>query len=538
MLFGTNPAKADFTFGTPTKLESNNRDSASLTADGLEAYFTASGPNSYGRWDIYVSTRQAEGDPWGPAVNLGPEVNGSGLDGQVSISADGLELIFMSSRPGGLGRDDLWVTARTHRDGDWSTPVNLGSTVNSPSADFGPCLTHDGLSLYFTSQRSDGFGESDLWVTTRATTDDPWRTPVNLGPNINTSHHEALPSISADGRVLFFSDFAVGPYRPGGQGGQDIWYATRPTIDDPWGEAVNLGPTVNSPAWDFEPSISADGSTLYFASDRDGPGFLNGGAVDNYHAPILPVIDLNGDGRVDGTEILIMASRWDQADPSSDIGPMPWGDGVVDVEDLKVLARYIGEELDDPTLLAHWAMDETGGFTVHDSAGGHDGRVMGFPAWRPGAGRIGGALQLDGTGFVTADHVLDPSDGPLSVLAWVKGGLPGQVIVSQEGGANWLMIDPLDATLMTELRAGGRSPENLGSEAAIADDNWHLVALTWDGAYRRLYVDDVLVAEDAQDAIEGAVGRQLIGCGKSMTPVSYFTGLIDDVRAYNRAVRP
>jgi hypothetical protein len=151
---------------------------------------------------------------------------------------------------------------------------------------------------------------------------------------------------------------------------------------------------------------------------------------------------------------------------------------------------------------------------------------------------VDGALQLDGTGFVTADHVLDPSAGPLSVLAWVKGGLPGQVIVSQQNGANWLMADPLDGTLMTGLRSGGQPPEDLDSQAVIADDNWHRIGFTWDGANRRLYVDDVLVAKDSQDALKGSTGKQLIGCGAGMTPATYFTGLIDDVRIYNRAVKP
>jgi hypothetical protein len=72
----------------------------------------------------------------------------------------------------------------------------------------------------------------------------------------------------------------------------------------------------------------------------------------------------------------------------------------------------------------------------------------------------------------------------------------------------------------------------------IADGNWHRVAFAWDGANRRLYVDDVLVAEDTQAALEGSAGRQLIGCGANMSPDTFWTGLIDDVRIYNRPIKP
>jgi hypothetical protein len=254
--------------------------------------------------------------------------------------------------------------------------------------------------------------------------------------------------------------------------------------------------------------------------------------------PIIPIVDFNGDGEVDGGDILIMVDFWGTDDSGCDIGPMAWGDGIVDIEDLKVLAGCIGEEFDDLTLVAHWALDESQGHVASDSAGDHDGTVMGAPVWHPDAGKIDGAFEFDGATFVTADHVLDPSNGPVSVLAWVKGGLPGQVMISQQGGANWLLADPADGSLMTELRAGGLSPENLDSQAVITGEDWHRVGFTWDGGTRRLYVGDVLVAEDTQLSLGGSSGRLLIGCGTSMAPDTYFTGLIDDVRIYNRAVKP
>jgi Tol biopolymer transport system component len=336
-------ANADFIFGTPSKLgpavnSSASEGTPSVTPDGLELYFEYRGPGTHGNGDIYVSKRATTDDPWGEAMNLGPTVNGSYYDSYPSISADGLTLYFTSNRSGW----DLWVTTRVTRDDPWGTPVNLGSPVNSPDNEFGPCISAEGLSLYFTSFRPGGFGYDDLWLTTRATTNDTWSVPVNLGPTINSSYHEAFPSISADGRMLFFCDHMGAPFRPGGYGGQDIWFTTRATLNDPWEEPVNVGSNINSSRWDFSPSISADGSTLYFASDRSGAGILTN--VDIWQAPIEPIVDLNSDGIVDAADMCIIVDNWSTDEPLCDIGPMPWGDGIVDVQDLIVLAEHLFEE--------------------------------------------------------------------------------------------------------------------------------------------------------------------------------------------------
>jgi hypothetical protein len=291
---------------------------------------------------------------------------------------------------------------------------------------------------------------------------------------------------------------------------------------------------VNTSASETGPALSADGSTLYFGSDRPG----SFGSWDIWQVSITPVVDFNADQIVDITDLLRLIESWGQNDPSVDIGPTPLGDGVVDAADLEVLMSHWGQEVQDGTLLAHWALDETDGFVAYDDAGGHDATVIGLPAWHPAGGVVDGALEFDGATFVPADFVLDPTDGPFSALAWVKGGAPGQAIISQQGGANWLMADSLDGSLMTDLSAGARSPVSLSSQTVIVDGNWHRVAFAWDGANRRLYVDDVLVAEDAQVALGSSFGKVLMGCGADMVPETFWSGLIDDVRIYNRAVKP
>ncbi len=532
-------ANADFTFGTPTNLgptvnSSANEVSSSISADGLTLYFQSKRSGGFGGYygDIWVTTRATTNDPWGEPVNLGPSINTSSSDGGPSISADGLTLYFGSDRPGGYGALDIWLTTRPTVSDPWGTPVNLGSQVNSSSIDGGPSISANGRTLFFASDRSGGYGNDDIWVTRRATTEDDWGTPVNLGPTVNSSTQDHWPSISADGLTLFFDS-----RRPGGSGSFDLWVTTRATTDDDWGTPVNLGPTVNSSAYEFSPSLSGDGSTLSFMSNR--PGGV--GSWDMWQVSILPVVDFNGDGIVDSADMCIMVDHWGTDEPLCDIGPMPWGDGIVDVQDLIVLAEHFFEEVYDPTLIAYWALDEAEGSIVYDSAGNYDGTLNGNPLWQPTGGKVDGALAFDGTDdYVSTDRILDPADGAFSVVAWVKGGASGQVVISQAGGGNWLLTDPQAGALMTQLKGSGRTGGTLLSQTVVTDGEWHRIGLVWDGSYRTLYVDGTEVAKDtqAQDHLESANGGLHLGAGATLDAASFFSGLIDDVRIYNRAVIP
>jgi hypothetical protein len=249
--------------------------------------------------------------------------------------------------------------------------------------------------------------------------------------------------------------------------------------------------------------------------------------------------DFNGDGKVDIKDLLILIEHWGQEEPSVDIAPLPNGDGIVDSKDLDLLLEYWQEEIPELDLVARWKFDESEGIFAQDDAGNNDANVVGDPVWQPTGGILDGALELDGIDdCVTSEFVLNPIEGPFSVFAWVKGGAPSQVVLSQTDVANWLLADPTEGNLMTELRSPGRAGKPLQSQTNITDGNWHRIGLVWDGSNRILYVDDIAVAQNTQDSLQGSDSGLYIGTGKAMEAGTYFSGLIDDVRIYNRAVIP
>jgi OmpA-OmpF porin, OOP family len=271
-------ARADFTFGTLAFFDEPINSTGveyfgCISSDGLEIYIDkpVGGGMGASDWDIYVSTRGTTNDLWSAPVNLGSTVNTGGIgDGSPSISGDGLELYFSSRRSGGYGEQDIWVTTRDSKGVNWGAPINLGPTINTSGRDWLPWITTDGLELYFSSERSGGYGGNDIWVASRATANDEWGEPINLGSVVNSTAGEFYPCLSPDGLVLFFSDYdhTMFGFRPGGYGLSDMWMTRRKSAADPWKPPVNLGSGMNTNAWDSQPRVSPDGTVLYFSSSR------------------------------------------------------------------------------------------------------------------------------------------------------------------------------------------------------------------------------------------------------------------------------
>ncbi len=226
--------------------------------------------------DFFLSRRTAAG--WSSARNLGPPINTSLNEGAQHLSADGHTLLFtMCNQPDGLGSCDLYESVFTESRG-WSAARNLGPVINSPNWDSQPCLSANGRTLYFSSNRPGGLGERDLWVSRRSepamngNTLKPgeWTSPVNLGPVINTPDVDQAPFLHPDGATLYLTSEGHGTL-----GGTDL-FLSRIGIDGTWQAPENLGYPINTPDNEGSLTVSADGLTAYYASDRqEGRGLLD-----------------------------------------------------------------------------------------------------------------------------------------------------------------------------------------------------------------------------------------------------------------------
>jgi serine/threonine protein kinase len=214
--------------------------------------------------DLWMRTRSSLNEQWAPEIEL-QELNTGGDEASPYLSADGLTLIFESDRPGGSGGTDLWISTRLSVSDSWEVPQNMGTNVNSSDADGLAALSADGRSLIFASSRSGGYGLSDLWITERNSNAQSWSQAKNLGPAINTMHRELAPLLSADGLQLFFTSD-----RPYGQGSADIWSSRRESSDLEWTAPEHMGPRVNSRGYDYGHLLSPDGKCLLFTSRQRG----------------------------------------------------------------------------------------------------------------------------------------------------------------------------------------------------------------------------------------------------------------------------
>ncbi|MCQ2261860.1 MAG: OmpA family protein [Bacteroidales bacterium] len=195
-------------------VNSNDNEGAQcVSQDGRVMFFTACGRrDGGGRCDIYMCTNK--GDKWSRPRNLGPDVNSPAWESQPSFSIDGKTLYFSSDRKGGYGGKDIWKTVFVN--GHWTTPENLGPTINTPGNESSPYIHYDDKTLYFSSDGHVGMGGLDLFLS--HCTDTGWETPTNLGYPINTSGDESGLIVAANGATAIYAS-----EREGGFGGQDLY---------------------------------------------------------------------------------------------------------------------------------------------------------------------------------------------------------------------------------------------------------------------------------------------------------------------------
>lgn len=214
--------------------------------------------------DFYISLYDTMELEFGPAERMPEPLNSNGNEGAQTISHDGRIVIFTAcGRSGEPTGCDLYMSVRS---GDrWGKPRNLGAPVNSVYWESFPSLSIDGYTLYFASNRSGGYGGTDIWYCTLE--EGRWSKPKNMGPSVNTKGDETAPYIHFDDKTLYFA--SNGHL---GMGGSDLYMVKR-LNDSTWGKPVNLGYPINTPDDENNLIVAPDGRTALFSSDRpDGYG--------------------------------------------------------------------------------------------------------------------------------------------------------------------------------------------------------------------------------------------------------------------------
>lgn len=265
-----------------------------VTADDNTFLFTrnsiVTGPNGVGQRsqeDFYISYRGDDGK-WSTAKNLGPPINTQGNEGAPSLSADGRYLYFAACEEidgygggrMGYGSCDIFFTQKVN--GQWTRAVNVGAPVNTSAWETQPSFSSDGRTLYYISNRRDGYGSNDIWMCT-LNDSGKWGKPVNLGKDINTPGKEEAVFIHPDNQTLYFaSDGHTG------MGGLDLYMCRRDSLGN-WGKPVNLGYPINTFADESGMIVNGKGDLAYYSSTREGTN----GCDDIYYfeipKPMQPV---------------------------------------------------------------------------------------------------------------------------------------------------------------------------------------------------------------------------------------------------------
>ncbi len=198
--------------------------------------------------------------------NLGPNVNTSYDEYWPSLSADEQTLVFTRLIPINPYNPEIMFNRQedfffsTFENGQWTLAKPVGPPINTPDNEGAQTISADGKFMVFTGcNRMDGYGSCDLYFSKKEGNE--WTIPKNMGKPINTSGYETQPSLSADGKTLYFVS-----NRPNGKGGLDIWKSTVNDVGQ-WSDPVNLGDSINTALDERSPFIHADNKTLYFSSN-------------------------------------------------------------------------------------------------------------------------------------------------------------------------------------------------------------------------------------------------------------------------------
>ena len=237
----------------------------SLTADEQQLVITVKLPKKVNysngtrfQEDFYISHRV--NGAWTKVKSLSRTINTKQSEGAQSITADGKEIYFTScDKHNGYGSCDIYKSKITN--GNWTVPANIGRVINSKYWDSQPSISADGKTLYFASNRPGGKGKIDIYYSTK-NKKGYWTKPINIGDAINTSGSEQSPFIHLDGKTLYFSS-----NNRIGLGGYDL-YVSKKNDDNTWSEPQNLGYPINTKGNEISLIVNARGDKAYYASKR------------------------------------------------------------------------------------------------------------------------------------------------------------------------------------------------------------------------------------------------------------------------------
>lgn len=270
--------------------------SPAISADGMKLVFNTRRPETTnslmdvegdGKYfqDIYFSDFDTLTKKWKQADDVPGSINTNAHDAVTGISADG-KIIFIYKNdlkdPQSRGGD---IYSSKIVNGKWRTPENMAKPINTSYWEGGACISPDGKTLFFTSERPGGSGNSDIWMAKRLTKT-TWDKPVNLGTEVNSAFDEVGLFLAPDGKTLFFCSNGKGS-----MGDYDIFKST--LENGKWTKPVNLGYPINSDKRDGPFVLSANAQTGYFASNRDG-GL---GESDIYQVDLSNYAVLEKDGK-------------------------------------------------------------------------------------------------------------------------------------------------------------------------------------------------------------------------------------------------
>ncbi len=244
-----------------------------ITADGKTLIFTSrrpgkssaldkEGDNGYFE-DIYISRWDTLKKMWSDAELIPGSINTETHDACTSISPDGKQIYLYKNELEGESRGGDIYVSKVSTSGKWGSPKAMGKPVNTTFWEGGGCLSPDGKSFYFVSERTGGLGHGDIYVLKKKTRSEWEKAPVNIGPEVNTSEDEGGLFLAPDGKTLFFTSKGHNS-----MGGYDIFKTV--LENGKWTKPVNLGYPINTVNNDLCFSISVDAQTGYFTSDRKG----------------------------------------------------------------------------------------------------------------------------------------------------------------------------------------------------------------------------------------------------------------------------